>query len=305
SGGITDNTGVALCRTATLTNCTGGPGATTTNGTGVDRLDSVGFTGSAAQTARPFFIEGTGLPLGPAATIADAADQISYVRRIISPGFPQDTNINANDFILVSVTGNFTTAAGGDTAVLLGAPGPENLSSHIVRSNNVKATLLEPTVASNTSPNRVRTGTGDSGTVSFRRTIRNNTGRTITSFRYRVNDLSTLNNDEGDTARAILALTDSVEFVYDPDGNAGTANTTALSTTLQAPATTNPGGGINASLLVNLPPGVSVASGSSFSVNITFNIIRAGNYRFSLNSEVLLEAIQTSVSSAQKNTSRK
>jgi len=294
--GISDNTGVALCRTSTLTNCTGGPGASTSNGTGADRLDSVGFvqTGTTTQTARPFFIEGTALPLGPGATITDAADQISYVRRIAA-GLPQDTNNNASDFILVSVTGNYTTGLNPsvDTAVTLGAPGPENLSSPIVRNATIKSRLLEPTLASTASPNRVRTGTGNSGTVSFRRTLRNNTGQTINSFRFRVNDLSTLNNDEGDTTRAILALTDSIEFTYDPDDNPATANTQVLGTTLEAPATTNPGGGINASLRVNLPSGVTVASGSSFSVNITFNIIRAGNYRFSLNHEAVLEPVAT------------
>jgi hypothetical protein len=197
---------------------------------------------------------------------------------------PQDTGDNASDFILVSINGTTSIA----TAVL-GAPGPENLSSPIVRNATIKSRLLEPTLAATASPNRVRTGTGNSGDVSFRRTLRNNTGQTITSFRFRVNDLTTIGNDGGDTTRAQLALTNSIEFTYDPDNDPSTANTQVLGTTLEAPATTNPGGGINASLRVNLPAGVTVASGSSFSVNITFNIIRAGNYRFSLNHEVLLE----------------
>jgi len=269
---------------------TAGVGLFTTNVTAnysnATRLDSVAFTG--AGSARSLYIEGTGLT--PINTTPGANDQFSHVR-IINNGLPRDTNNNSTDFVLVSTSTQVGTT--NPTPAVLGAPGPENLSSPIVRNATIKSRLLEPTLASTASPNRVRTGTGNSGMVSFRRTLMNNTGQTINSFRFRVNDLSTIGNDGGVTTRAQLALIDSIEFTYDPDDNPGTANTQVLGTTLEAPATTNPGGGINASLRVNFPTGVTVASGSSFSVNITFNIIRTGSYRFSLNHEAVLEPVAT------------
>jgi|GEM_PF-443037 len=279
NSGITDNTGIALYNTANImTNPFAPPAAPAV------RLDAVGFTGlTNANNNAAFFREGSGISGGSGSTNAE----YSFVRRLVS-GMPVDSGDNQADFVFVATTATSGTLINGRQPIL-GAPGPENLSSPIVRNATIKSRLLEPTLASTASPNRVRTGTGNSGTVSFRRTLRNNTGQTINSFRFRVNDLSTVGNDGGDTTRAIFALTDSIEFTYDPDDNPTTANTVALSTTLQAPATTNPGGGINASLRVNLPSGVTVASGSSFSVNITFNIIRAGNYRFSLNHEAVLE----------------
>ncbi|MGI9107234.1 MAG: beta strand repeat-containing protein [Pyrinomonadaceae bacterium] len=230
-------------------------------------VDAVGFT----TTATPYR-EGAGL------TAVSAAVQHSFVRKIVK-GLPVDTGNNAADFVLVAVDGQDTLAA-----AVLGAPGPENAQSHIVRNDKVAAALLAPALSSTADPNRVRTGTGNSGTVSFRRTLRNNTGQPITSFRFRVNDLSTVGN-EVDGASARLALADSVSFTYDPDNNPATANTTVLSTTLESPSAQTPGGGLNASLRVNLPQ--PLAAGARFSVNITFNILRAGNYRFSLNHEVL------------------
>jgi hypothetical protein len=50
---------------------------------------------------------------------------------------------------------------------------------------------------------------------------------------------------------------------------------------------------------------VTVASGSSFSVNITFNIIRAGNYRFSLNHEAVLEPVATATRLIRKTATSK
>jgi len=244
------------------------------------RMDAIGFgtnTGNNCDLLR----EGTNLPAAGGST-----SQYSFVRiiRIMTTGLTTDTNDNAANFQLVSTTP--ATPVGSNATPVLGAPGPENLASHIVRNATIKARLLAPTLASSVDPNRVRNGTGNSGTLSFRRTLTNNTGQPITSFRFRVNDLSTLGN-EVNTSSAQLALTDGVSFTYDPDNNPNTANTSVLSTTLEAPSATSPGGGLNTSLRVNLPQ--AIAPGATFSINITFNIVRAGNYRFSLNHEALLE----------------
>jgi hypothetical protein len=244
------------------------------------RMDAVGFSSNTGDNC-DLLREGTNLPGAGGST-----SQYSFVRiiRLMTSGLTTDTNDNAANFQLVSTTP--ATPVGSNATPVLGAPGPENLASHIVRNATIKSRLLAPTLSSSVDPNRVRTGTGNSGTLSFRRTLTNSTGQPITGFRFRINDLSTLGN-EVDTASAQLALTDGVSFTYDPDNNPNTANTVVLSTTLEAPSSTTPGGGINASLRVNLPQ--AVASGARFSVNITFNIVRAGNYRFSLNHEALLD----------------
>jgi hypothetical protein len=82
-------------------------------------IDSVGFIGGGNSST---YIEGTGLE---SATAARPADQYAYVRKrtLATNGLPQDTDNNANDFVLVSVTG---TAHTGITAPpVLGAPGPQ------------------------------------------------------------------------------------------------------------------------------------------------------------------------------------
>ena len=245
---------------------------------GISR-DQVGLSSGSA------FKEGT--TLTPVTTTPPSGVQISFVRRIVS-GRPQDTGNNSSDFILVSTNGNTTFAA-----ALLGAPGPENLSSHIVRNSTIKSRLLASTLASTAAPNRERTGTGNSGTISFRRTLINNTGQPITSFRFRVNDLSTFGN-EVSTSSARLTLTDSVVVTFDLDNDPSTPDTVAEDTTLEQPPAQPSGGGINSSLRVNLSEPVEPSA--TFSVNITFNILRGGSYRFSLNHEALLgETVVTSL----------
>lgn len=273
--GISDNAGVALCRSATLTNCTGG--------TGVDRLDSVGFAG--AGTARPVYIEGTALPAGPAATITDAADQISYVRRF-NAGLPQDTNDNAADFVLISATGDFTLAA-GTTAVQLGAPGPENLASPVQRNAAIKASLIDPAQPSSASPNRVRSGqvvtNGAFGTLSIQRRFTNTTPDPITRLRFRVVDITTLNSPVATAPQADLRVLSSTGTVTN---SAGATVVTVTGLTLEEPPTQPNGGGLNSSLTV-IPPNGSLASGSTIDVQFLLGVQAEGNFRFLVNVEAL------------------
>jgi hypothetical protein len=293
--GISDNSGIALCRTATLTNCTGG--------TGADRFDSVGFTGTG--TARPAFIEGTALPAGPSATITDAVDQISYVRRINASGLPQDTNDNSADFVLISATGDFTTST-TTTPVQLGAPGPENLTSPVQRNAVIKASLFDPMQPSNASPNRVRSSSGANpttaafGTLSIQRTFRNTTTESVTRLRFRVVDITTLNSPVAVAPQADLRVLSSTGTVTN---SAGTVVATVTGLTLEEPPTQPIGGGLNSSLTV-IPPGGSLAAGSSISVQFLLGVQQEGNFRFFVNVEALTSAPAPAITSKAQATGK-
>src|SRR5205085_7072956 len=135
------------------------------------RLDAVGFgtnTGSVCDL----------LSEGP--TLAPASGSISehsFVRKLAS-GTPQDTNDNASDFQLVSTTP--ATPVGSNTTPTLGAPGPENSTAPIQRNATIKSSLVDPGCAStSTDPTtacaRIRTGSGNSGTLLIRRRFTNTT----------------------------------------------------------------------------------------------------------------------------------
>src|SRR2546430_538434 len=102
-------------------------------------IDSVGFIGGGNADQ---YIEGTGLER---ATAARPADQYAYVRKrgTENNGLPQDTDNNANDFVLVSVTG--ATHPGISAPPVLGAPGPQGLTSPPSYSDSqVTNSLVEP-----------------------------------------------------------------------------------------------------------------------------------------------------------------
>src|SRR5947209_7368687 len=123
-------------------------------------IDSVGFMGGGNADT---YIEGTGLQR---ATDARPADQYAYVRKrtMVTNGLPQDTDDNADDFVLVSVTG--TPHPGITAPPVLGAPGPQGLNSPPTYSDaQVPASLVEPESSKDDPPNHVRTGSGNSGTL--------------------------------------------------------------------------------------------------------------------------------------------
>ncbi|HEV2800220.1 MAG TPA: lamin tail domain-containing protein [Pyrinomonadaceae bacterium] len=277
--GIGDNTGIALCLTNNLANCTGG--------TFAERLDAVAFTGTG--TARPALTEGTGIAPGPAATVTDAADQFSYVRRFGANGFPQDTNNNSADFVLISATGDITTST-GSTAVLLGAPGPENSTTSPVQRNNViKASLIDPAQPATASPNRVRSSAGANpttaafGTLSIQRRFTNTTPDPITRLRFRVVDITTLNSPVATAPQADLRVLSSSGTVTN---SAGQTVATVTGLTLEEPPTQPIGGGYNSSLTV-IPPNGSLASGNTIDVQFLLGVQQEGNFRFLVNVEAL------------------
>ncbi len=115
---------------------------------GLTILDSVGFTGSGGLPGEDVnYVEGTGIPRR---TQTAPTVQYAYVRKLAG-GTPQDTNNNANDFALVSVTGTtFALSAGGTTQSTLGAPGPKarpvrsSATPHCQARSSIRSSLRPP-----------------------------------------------------------------------------------------------------------------------------------------------------------------
>lgn len=240
-------------------------------------LDQVGM--SAAVPAA--FREGT--PLAP--TTGTGTNQFSYVRRTTTGGpAPQDTNDNSADFVLVATSGS----ANGLTAVL-GAPGPENLSSPVQRNAAIKTSLVNGSVSASASPNRVRSSSGANptnaafGTLSIQRRFTNNTPDPITRLRFRAVDITTLNTPVVIAPQADLRVLSSTGTVTDSQGN---TVTTVTGLTLETPPAQAIGGGLNSSLTA-IPPGGALAPGATLDVQFLLGVQAEGNFRFFVNVEAL------------------
>jgi hypothetical protein len=248
-----------------------------------DRLDSVGFSSETDTRLR----EGTGLV--PSGGVTDNAE-FCFVRKLTSGG-PQDTGNNAADFDLVSTTG----ATFSNIVSILGAPAPENLSSPVERNSTMSTSLLDSAQSSTAAPNRVRNLTpvtnGANGTLSFRRTITNNTGRNVTRLRFRIIDSSTLNSPVvGTPPQSDLRALSSSDITVMLTGDEETDGATVLvrGTTLDATPAQSLGGGLNSSLSAGtitlsapLPPGESI------SVQWLLGVHQTGRFRFFVNVEAL------------------
>jgi hypothetical protein len=242
----------------------------TANFNAATRIDAVGFNQANGSN---LFREGAGLASAPTATGAD--EQFSFVRKLAS-GTPQDTGDNAQDFVLVSMTGTV-----GGTNVTLGAPGPENLSSPIQRNAQIKATLVDVQAAATSAPNRVRDFTpvtnGPNGTLIIRRKFTNKTGRSVTGLRFRIVDITTAPAPAGTADLRVLDSTDVTVQM--------TNGTTAVvkGTTVEQPLAAL-GGGLNSTVTVALPNG-SLSPNASVSVQFVLGIQQAGSFRFVVNVE--------------------
>jgi hypothetical protein len=211
--------------------------------------------------------------------------------RNLRSGVPQDTNNNfasgaaevasatpQNDFVFADTTATLTAAG-----ARLGAPGPENLSSPIQRSSTIKASLVATCISSALAPNRVRTGSGNTGTLEIRRRFTNNTGGSVTRLRFRIVDIT------GPPAIAPFAdlrpVTSSSSSESQPCGG-GTINLTGL--TLETPPTQSSGGGFNSTFSVGTISLASpLANGAPVDVVFTSNIMQAGNFRYLIIVEAL------------------
>jgi photosystem II stability/assembly factor-like uncharacterized protein len=253
---IPDNAGVALFLTASPTYFMQ-----------PTRFDAFGFGAVTNSLYREGF---------SAAVASEAqAENASYVRKAATNGL-QDTDENSSDFELLA------------PGRLLGAPGPENLSSPIA-SNAVKASLVDPQVAATAAPNRVRdfapVTNGVAGTLTIRRRFKNSTGAPITALRFRITDITTQgtpNNCGGCTLADLRVLSSNDTSVQLTNGSTVIVRGTLLEQAAAQPA----GGGMNSAVTVALPGG-ALSPGGSINVQFTLGIQQTGSFRFFVNVEAL------------------
>lgn len=270
SNAIDDNAGIAIFKTAEPANFTS-----------ENRLDSVGFDGVAGTLYR----EGVGL-----AQIGSTDGEYSFVRKLLS-GPPQDTEDNVADFAFVSTTG----ALFGSNQSILGAPGPENLSSSIQRNATIKGALVDPLCsgggAQTSGCARVRIGTpvpnGAYGTLAIRRKFTNKTGGNVTKLRFRVVDITTLNTPgyvAGGTQADLRVVPSAFTNLYVTlaDGSEVLLKGTQVES---SPA--QPGGGGFHSSLVTITTATPLISNASVNVEFTLGVQQNGSFRFAVNVEAL------------------
>jgi hypothetical protein len=264
---IPDNTGLALFRTAMISNFIQ-----------ANMLDAVGFYGNPA----PYFLA------APLVTFNATNEQFSVIRKFNDlTDSQQNTNNNAADFTLVSTTGDI-----GGTAVALGAPGPENSSSPLIHTHaQFPGSYIDPTQCQCCGVNRVRDMTPASfstvsfptGTLSVRRTLTNMTGAPLTRLRLRIVDITTLNNAGGLTApvadlRAITSTDTTATVMGSPVTVRGTTLDEAAN---QSTCAGCGGGGMNSTLSTGIVnTGAPLANGDSIMVQFMLGVKAAGKFRF-------------------------
>jgi hypothetical protein len=279
---IDDNSGIALFNTANSASF-----STST------RLDAVGFSGPTGAIA-DLYREGVGYP-----PIGTTSGQYTLMRRL-SGGIPGDANDNPTDFWFLSTTaGTF----GGTIQSALGAPGPENLGSPIVRNAELVLQVLDSTVAGSVAPNRVRDLTSDPannstfGTMVLRRRVVNSTGAAVTRLRFQVTSITTAPPPNGTTAdlrvRTVGATT--VTNVNDAATCAATGTpatppctVTVQGTTLEEPPTQSMGGAYNSTVSVTLSQ--PLAAGASVNLQLLVGLQQTGSFVYLLNSAALTAA---------------
>jgi hypothetical protein len=243
-------------------------------------VDSVGFAGGGNATQ---YVEGTGLTRR--SSTPDV--QYTYLRKNESSR-PQDTNNNAADFVLLSVTAEPFAEAG---PTRLGAPGPYNRSSPIERNALLPASRLDPTQPNTAEPNRVRNHNpvpnGTFGTLSNQHRIVNNTGAPVTRLRLRVYILTTLNSP-GYTPggpQADVRLLSSTGVVTRTDGS---TVVTVNGVTLEEPPQQPNGGGYNSTVrAATITPSTPLMPGDSFELQLLLGVVQKGSFQYALNIEVL------------------
>ena len=245
-----------------------------------NRLDAVGF---GANTGNNCDLLRESTTLTPTSG-AGSNSEHSFARKLAT-GLPKDTNNSAADFNLVSTTP--ATPVGDNATPILGAPGPEEDESPIQRNASIKASLINPMVASTAPPNRVRSSHGANstyaafGTLSIQRRFKNTLNVPVTRLRFRVVTLTTFNNrTAGQADMRVLSSTGAVI------NSAGDTLETVNGLTLEPPPQPN-GGGLNSSLTVVLPGG-SLSPGNSIDVQLLLGVQEQGDFAFFVNVEALV-----------------
>ncbi len=224
-----------------------------------------------------------------------------------SSAFAQDTDDNRADFIFVDTNGTPQSPEG--TQQRLGAPGPENSTSPIVRSAVIKASLVFPCVSQSSPPNRVRDFTQDTanesffGTIDIRRKFTNNTGASITRLRLRVVDITTFPSaafvlpagstcgDAGTQCAADLRPRSSTLVVVANPAECGGGTVNVFGTTLEEASTPEHqpnSGGFNSSLSAGtVTLATPLANNASINLRLLFGVQQRGTFRVFLTVEAL------------------
>ncbi len=268
---VPDASGVALFRTAD-----------TAAFSLATRFDAAGFT-SAVGALPDLFREGT-----PLASPGATGGEYAFFRTLTS-GRPADTDNNAADFTFVS------TDAGtyGGVPSKLGAPGPQNARGPIVRTNSIKAGLIDPgcggsSLIPGNACARYRDLTPDPsnnstfGTLSIRRKFVNITAEPVTRLRFRVVDVTT---GAAPVGTADVRLRTSPTFAATPSGG---GTTTIQGLTLETPPAQGEGGGFNSTVAAGtITLATPLAAGNSVNVHFLLGLEQTGTFRFFVNIEAL------------------
>jgi hypothetical protein len=284
---IPDNAGIALF-------------SSTTTFTLANRLDAVGST----SEANTLYKEGTGYSALTPFSIDysfrrdDCGKQgsITTFGPCPSSGAIVDTDNNTVDFYFVDTNG--TSAGAGQR---LGAPGPENLASPIVRTT-IDMPLLDATISAASPPNRVRDFTSDPannstfGTLDIRRRVVNNTGAPVTRLRFRVIDITTFPAPSGiadlRTRTSTLVVVSGVNDSATCLASNGVATTPCTinvqGTTLEQPPSQLNGGAFGSTYSAGtVTLGTPLANGASINVRFLMGIQQTGSFKFFVNVEAL------------------
>jgi hypothetical protein len=263
----------------------------------VTRLDAVGFFGNISANCA-LLSEGATVtpPNGSVLEFSFHRDECGKKGNpaIFGPcpsaGMPVDTNDNQNDFVYSDTSGTVTPQG-----QRLGAPGPQNLGSPLVRNSTILTLLLDSNFGAPAVPNRVRDLTpvtnGANGTLSVRRRFVNNTGATVTRLRFRIVDISTMAVPGGIADIRALTSTNVVVNGITDNGTCSAAGQstpctiTVQGTTLETPPAQPLGGGDNSTFTVNL--GTPLAAGASINLQFLLGVQQTGSFKFFFNIEAL------------------
>jgi hypothetical protein len=264
-----------------------------------NRLDAVGFgtnTGSNCDLLR----EGSTLP-STGSPLLEGSYQRDQCGKLANPGvfgacptggLPKDSNNNVQDFFWAD-----TAATNTPAGQHLGAPGPENLSSPLLRNAGLPALLLDATKAASADPNRVRNLTpvtnGTNGTLTIRRRFVNNTGAPVTRLRFRIVDIST-SPTTGSIAdmRALDSSDITISAVLDSQTCTATGTpasppcmVTVKGSVVETPPGQAMGGGNNSTYTVIL--GTPLPNGASINIQWVLGVQTTGSFKFFFNVEAL------------------
>jgi Bacterial Ig-like domain (group 3) len=265
----------------------------------VNRLDAVGFgtnTGENCDLLREgTILPSTGSPLLEGSYQRDVCGKLAnsaFFGNCPAGGVPKDSNNNVQDFYWADTAGTNTPAGQH-----LGAPGPENIGSPIVRNAPLPMLLLDATKAASIEPNRGRSlapvTNGANGTLTIRRRIRNDTGGAVTRLRFRIIDISTLPVPGGVAdMRALDSIDVIISNILDSQtclASTGSATTpctiTVNGTVVETPPAQAMGGATNSTYTVTL--GTPLAAGASVNVQWVLGLQSTGSFKFFLNVEAL------------------